>query len=155
MVREGQRDVQRGVGRLPAHALNERAEPVDASDALLELGRVPGEVVMHHVPAVMVEVEPLLHDLVRDEDHGVERGVELLAEALARLAVDGMPDDRSFRRSSVWFSAYARKRAIRPCQGCPRCARSAPSAAEPLPADKLRWKQRAPSTRPGAPSGER
>lgn len=28
-------------------------------------------------------------------------------------------------------------------------------AAETLPADKLRWKHRAPSTRPGAPSGER
>ena len=89
-----------------------RPDAVDSAGPLFECARVPGEVVVDHVAAVLLQVDALSHHRARHQHLGEERGVEGQHEApscgMAHQAV-GEPDvghqhlsvPRAFRRVEV------------------------------------------------------
>ena len=76
-----------------AQSVRKRPEPVDPSDPLFDLGRIPEEVVMNDTTAMPLKIHPLLHDFIGDEDHWIERRVERLDHTLARCLVFGVADE--------------------------------------------------------------
>ena len=65
------------------------ADAVDAAEALLQAGRVPGQVVVDHQPAEL-EVDALAGGFGRDAD--LLRGAELLLGALALVRIHAAVD---------------------------------------------------------------
>ena len=66
------------------------ADAIRAAGALLDRGRVPGQVVVDDVTAVSVEVDALLADRCADEDIGQEGGVETRKDSVALLLPGGL-----------------------------------------------------------------
>ena len=70
--------------RLTAFGL--AGQPIDSARPLLDRARVPGQIVMYHVAAESLEVDPFAHDLTTDQDVRVERCVERLHETPTTFA---------------------------------------------------------------------
>ena len=62
-------DIERHRGVVVSQPPDERTEPVDASNPLLQLGWVPREIVVNELLAFVVKFEYLLNNLVLDQQN--------------------------------------------------------------------------------------
>ena len=68
------------------------ADPIDATDALLEAHRVPRQLEVHHEPAAMLQVEALA-GRVRGEEHAEAAAREAAEDGRALGAIEAAVQD--------------------------------------------------------------